>query len=74
MTVKDFIYKYYFPTFHTKETIFRLVPRGANIEKTYMTLYHSAFSQPTYLYKKIVCKFWIERADEEQAIIWILYE
>ena len=74
MTVDEFIYKYYFPSFHTKESIFKLAPRRTNIEKTYITLYRGAFSQPEHLYKKIVCKFWIERADEEQAVIWILYE
>lgn len=74
MTVEDFIYNCYFPNFHTKESIFKLAPRGTNIKKTYTTLYRGCFSQPEHLYKKTVCKFWIDHADKEQAVIWILYE
>ena len=78
MTVKEFVYDYYFkpPTDPKKydNTAFRLVKRGDDL-KNCRILYRDVVVQPTDLYEKMVFKFWVQvRARTSYFEFVVLYE
>ena len=81
MTVKEFVYDYFFPEgclkSKQKDFLFKLCKRGTDISKkeNVIFLYRGSLSQPTFLYEKKVVKFWIEtQSRTKDFVIWVLYE
>ena len=81
MTIKEFVYDYFFPEGNIKsrkrDILFKLAKRSTDISKkeNVQFLYRGCISQPSFLYDKQVAKFWIEtRSRTNNYIIWILYE
>lgn len=75
MTVKEFVYDcYYKPPTGPRNTVFKLIKRGDDL-KNYRILYRDAIVQPTDLYEKKVCKFWVQvRARSSHFEFVVLYE
>ena len=81
MTIKEFIYDYFFPEGNIKSrkgyVLFKLAKRGTDISKkeNVKFLYRGSVVQPAYLYNKQVVKFWIEtQSRTNNYIVWVLYE
>lgn len=81
MTVKEFVYDYFFPEGYLKskqkDFLFKLCKRGTDISKkeNVILLHRGSFAQPIFLYEKKVVKFWIEtQSHTNNYIVWVLYE
>lgn len=81
MTVKEFVYDYFFPEGYSKskqkDFLFKLCKHGTDISKKENVefLYRGCITQPDFLYDKQVIKFWIEtQSHTNKYIVWVLYE
>ena len=81
MTIKEFVYDYFFPEGNIKsqkrDILFKLAKRGTDISKKENVefLYRGSIVQPNFLYDKQVVKFWIEtQSHTNNYVIWVLYK